>query len=295
MDIGGTAIKSAIVDPDGKLRECRTTPSAPLPPEILAQKAITVVKQYRDFDVLAVAMTGQIDHKTQITRAQSNGKRLECANFPVGRIFSEAIQKPTYVLNDANAAAFGEALHGAGQNRPDFICLTYGTGVGGGIIRNGNLLTGSRGIAGELGHMVTHAGGRQCRCGRRGCYQEYAATTALVREVKKYCPEIQNARELFDRLPAVPELQKVADDWIREIAEGLCSLAHIFDPACFVLGGGVMERDDVLEKVRQQYQEQVIPSFRDVEIVKAKLGNQAGMVGAAAFARNEMQIPYQEA
>lgn len=295
LDVGGTAIKSAIIDEEGSLHEFRSTPSAPLPPEILAQNAIAVAKQYASFDVLAVAMTGQIDHKTQTTLARNNGKCLERAQFPVGKVLSKAVQRPTFVLNDANAAALAEATIGAGRSHPDFLCLTYGTGVGGGIIQNGQLLTGNRGIAGELGHMVTHVGGRRCRCGRRGCYQEYASTTALLREARKYCPELQNARELFDRLPEVPELQRVVDRWIREISEGLCSLAHIFNPACFVLGGGVMERDDVLEKVRQQFQKRVMPSYSDVEILKAELGNHAGMIGAAAFARSVLEQNSKEA
>lgn len=288
LDVGGTAIKSAIIDADGKLSDIRSAPSAPLPAEVLTQNAIAVAKEYGQFDVLAVAMTGQIDHKTQTTLARNNGKCSERAQFPVGKAFSGAVQRPTFVLNDANAAALGEALFGAGRNHPDFICLTYGTGVGGGIIQNGQLLTGNRGIAGELGHMVTHAGGRRCRCGRRGCYQEYASTTALLREGRKHCPELQNAKELFDRLPQEPGLRKAVDKWIREIVEGLCSLTHIFNPACFVLGGGVMERSDVLEMVRQQFQKRVMPSFSEVEILKAELGNQAGMIGAAAFARESL-------
>lgn len=288
LDVGGTAIKSVMIDDYGKLHDIRTTPSASVPAEILAQNAIAVAKKYTDYDVLAVAMTGQIDHKTQTTLARNNGKCSERANFPVGKVFSEALRCPTFVLNDANAAALGEAVYGAGRKYPDFLCLTYGTGVGGGIIQNGQLLTGHRGIAGELGHIVTHAGGRRCRCGRRGCYQEYASTTALLREARKYCPELNNARELFARIPDEPLLERVVDIWVREIVEGLCSLTYVFNPACFVLGGGVMERSDVLEKVRSQFQKRVMPSFSDVEILKAELGNQAGMIGAAVYARRAL-------
>lgn len=289
LDVGGTVIKSAIIDEDGSLHDIRSTPSSPQPAELLTQCAIAVAKQYTSFDVLAVAMTGQIDHKTQTTLSRNNGKCAERAQFPVGKVFSEAVLRPTFVLNDANAAALAEATQGAGKGHPDFLCLTYGTGVGGGIIQNGQLLTGNRGIAGEFGHIVTHVGGRRCRCGRRGCYQEYASTTALLREARRHYPELHNARELFDRLPEEPALQKVTDKWIREIVEGLCSLTYIFNPACFVLGGGVMERDDVLEKVRQQFLNRVMSSFSDVEILKAELGNHAGMIGAAIFARKALE------
>lgn len=294
LDVGGTAVKSAIIDGDGQLRQLRTTPSEAAPPEVLAQKAIAVAKSYTNFDVLAVSMTGQIDHKTQTTLARSNGTALERTQFPVGDVLRRAVGCPVFVLNDANAAALGEARFGAGREFRDFLCLTYGTGVGGGIILDGKLLTGSRGIAGELGHLVTHAGGNLCRCGHRGCYQEYASTTALLREARKLVPELENARQLFDRLPEAPELQSVVDGWIREIVEGLCSLAYIFNPACFVLGGGVMERPEVLERVRRQFQKRVIPSFQDVKILPAELGNRAGMLGAAVYARWAMSHPEQK-
>lgn len=288
LDVGGTAVKSALVQEDGSLLDYRTTPTGGLRAEMLVQRAISVAAEYQDFDALAVSMTGQIDQKTQTVRARSNGKALERADFPVGNILREAVERPVFVLNDANAAALGEACFGAGREMDSFLCITYGTGVGGGIIWDRRLLTGQRGIAGEVGHLVTHAGGRLCRCGHRGCYQEYASTTALLREAQKICPELENARQLFDRLPETPKLQQAVDGWIREIVEGLCSLAYTFDPQAFVLGGGVMERPEILAQVRQQYAQRVIPSFSDIPLLQAQLGNRAGMLGAAAFAQWEL-------
>ncbi len=288
LDVGGTAVKSAIVNKDGTLCDIRLSPSGSIGASDLTQSAISVIKQYDGFDVVAVSMTGQIDNKTQKTLASFNGKELERACFPVGELLREAAECPVFVLNDANAAALAEALYGAGKNHADFLCLTYGTGVGGGIIQNGRLLTGRRGVAGEMGHIVTHVGGRPCNCGRRGCYQQYASTTALVREAQKLCPELKNAKELFENLKNEPRLQGVVDDWVKEIVEGLCSLAYTFDPTCFVLGGGVMERDDVLQTVREQFKKRIMPSFSDIEIKKAELGNTAGMVGIAAYATSEL-------
>jgi len=289
LDVGGTTIKSAVMEEDGILQMYRTSPSRPVPAQILTQYAIDVAKSYDQYDVLAVSMTGAIDAKTQTTLARSNGHSFERTEFPVGKIFREAIKKPVFVLNDANAAALGEAYWGAGKAYKDFLCLTYGTGVGGGIIQNGKLLTGHQGIAGELGHMVVHAGGRRCRCGHRGCYQEYASTTALLREARKYIPELGNAKELFDRLPDNPQLQKIIDKWVQEIVEGLCSLTYIFNPQCIVLGGGVMERPDILDWIRSQFQKRIIPSFADTRILKAELGNHAGLIGASVFARDEIR------
>ena len=285
LDVGGTAIKSGFFGPDGSIEDYRSTPTGGRGVEDLTQSAIAVAKAYGAYDALAVSMTGQIDQREQTVVAWSDGKAIRRIRFPVGAALREAVQRPVFVLNDANAATLGEATFGAGRSQRDFLCLTYGTGVGGGIIQNGQLLTGRSGIAGELGHMVIHADGHRCRCGHRGCYQEYASTTALLREARKHYPELSNARELFDRLPGEQGLQRSVDKWIGQIVTGLCSLAYIFDPACFVLGGGVMERSDVLEQVRQQFQKQVIPSFSEVQILKAELGNRAGMIGAAVFAQ----------
>ena len=267
LDVGGTAIKSAIIGDGGQLCDIRSTQSGTIGADALTELSISVAKEYGSFDVLAISMTGQIDSNTQTTLASFNGKELERASFPVGKIIKEATNRPVFILNDANAAALGEAKCGAGKNRSDFVCITYGTGVGGGIIQNGRLLTGSRGVAGEIGHLVTHTDGLLCNCGRRGCYQQYAATTALVREAQKLCPDIKNAKEIFEKLNTQPKLRQVLDGWIKEITEGLCSLAYIFDTECFVLGGGVMERDDVLQTVRTQFKNRIMPSFSDIEIV----------------------------
>lgn len=288
LDVGGTAIKSAIIDENGKLCDIRSTPSGTIGAKALTDGAIAVIKAYDGFDVVAVSMTGQIDSNTQTTLASFNGKELERTSFPVGKTITEAINRPVFVLNDANAAALGEAKCGAGKNRSDFVCITYGTGVGGGIIQNGQLVTGCRGVAGEIGHLVTHVDGEACNCGRRGCYQSYAATTALVREAQNICPDIENAKQIFEMLDVQPKLKEVLNGWIKEIVEGLCSLAYIFDTQCFVLGGGVMERDDVLQAVREQFKVRIMPSFSDIEIVKAQLGNTAGMIGAAEFAKMQL-------
>ena len=284
LDVGGTAVKSAIVDELGNITEYRSTPTTARAAEGYCQNAIAVASTYSGYDVATISMTGQIDHKTQTTLARNNGRAIERASLPVGRIISEALSLPTYVLNDANAAALGEAVYGAGREYRDFLCLTYGTGVGGGIIRDRRLLTGTRGIAGELGHLVTHAGGVRCRCGHRGCYEEYASTTALLRRARKILPYLNNAAELFDRIPDTPQLTRTVDRWLDEIVEGLVSLSYVFDPPCFILGGGVMERAELLDRIREKFRKRIIPSFNEIKITKAELGNRAGMLGAVAFA-----------
>lgn len=288
LDVGGTAIKSAIMDESGALLEQRTTPSGGATAMDLARLAARVAQDYRGFDVLSVAMTGQIDDRAQTLLFEYN-KPVPGIGHEVGKLFREAVGKPVFILNDSTAAALGEARFGAGQAYSNFLCLTYGTGVGGGLIQNGTVFTGRRGIAGEVGHMVTHTGGRLCGCGHRGCYERYASTTALLQAARKYRPELENARQLFDAAPDDPALRRVIRGWIREIVEGLCTLTYIFSPDCIILGGGVMEREDVLAEVRRQYAKRLIPTFGTTEILPARLGNTAGMFGAAAYAMDRLK------
>lgn len=289
LDVGGTAIKSAIVDENNQLMDIRETPSAAAG-EALVYRAAEVALTYEDYDVLSVSMTGQINNKTQNLLFQYNKDvNDEGEECKAGEILRNAVHRPVFLMNDSNCAALGEAYFGAGRGHKDFLCLTYGTGVGGGIIQEGKLLTGSRGIAGEVGHMVIHAGGRKCGCGRRGCYERYAATTALLASARKVKPELENARQLFELAQEDQALQRVIRAWVREIVEGLCTLVYIFNPDCIVLGGGVMEREDVLDMVRKRFYKRVIPTFSKVELLPAQLGNKAGMYGALAYAKQQMR------
>ena len=291
LDVGGTAVKAALIDENDGLSELREFPSEPGPAPVLVRHALAAASAYDDYDVLAVSMTGQIDHATQTVLFRSTLQLGEKPEFAVGEVLREAVGKPVFVLNDANAATLGEGCFGAGRGCRDFLCLTYGTGVGGGIVLNGSLLTGRRGIAGEIGYMVTHVGGLPGKYDQAGAYQQYASTTALVREGRKVVPELENARQLFDLLPETPALEAVVDAWVDEIVEGLRSLTYIFDPECFVLGGGVMEREDVLERVKARFCGENRHFMKSVDIVRAQLGNRAGLYGAAAYARWAMAHP----
>ncbi|MBQ3556428.1 MAG: ROK family protein [Oscillospiraceae bacterium] len=292
LDVGGTAVKAALIDRNNQISNLREFPSEPGPAPVLVEHALAAVQAYDNYDVLAVSMTGQIDHVTQTVRFRSNLQPGERPEYPVGQVLHRAVGKPVFVLNDANAATLGEGCFGAARGCRNFLCLTYGTGVGGGIVLNGSLLTGRRGIAGEIGYMVTHVGGLPGKYNQDGAYQQYASTTALVREGRKVVPELENARQLFDLLPAKPALQCVVDGWVDEIAEGLRSLTYIFDPECFVLGGGVMERQEVLDRVRDRFCANDSPFMKDVRLVRAQLGNRAGLYGAAAYARWAMAHPH---
>lgn len=288
LDIGGTAIKSAIVDDDNQILDARLTPSAQDLGERV-QRAVAVAQGYADFDVLSVATTGQVDEHTQSILFQYHQKNAtDDGGYPMGERLACAVGRPTFVLNDCNAAALGEAHFGAGRDRKSFLCLTFGTGVGGAIIEDGRLYTGARGIAAEVGHMVTHAGGRPCGCGRRGCYEQYASTTALLSKGRRRYPHLENAKQLMELAPTDATLRRAIGEWQREIVEGLATLTYVFNPACIVLGGGIMEQATVVDGVRCRFARRVIPTFSRVELLPAELGNRAGLYGAAVYAKQRL-------
>jgi len=283
LDVGGTAIKSALIDEQGTLIQERETQSG-ADIEAMIRAMTEVAQSYGAYSAVGVSMTGQVDGRT--------GHVVFCSDqeegwtgTPVAQRLQARLNCPVVIENDANAAALGEARFGAGQGVRDFLCVTLGTGIGGGLILDGRLYTGSRGIAGEIGHMPIHAGGERCRCGLRGCYEHYASTTALVRAARAVDPALENGRMVFERREGDERLQAVVDRWIEEIAYGLVALMHTLNPARIALGGGVMGQAYILERLRTLVPRQLMLHYRSVELVRAQLGYRAGLYGAYALAR----------
>ncbi len=288
LDVGGTAIKSAIIDDNNEISLYRTFPTKTPKVAERVNYIAQVIDGYDGFDVVSVATTGQVDSNERSILYRYKNDTDSRAVFPLGEILQDKTGRPTFVLNDCNAAALGEAHFGAGREHDSFLCLTYGTGVGGAIIENKQLYTGARGIAGEMGHMVTHKDGRPCNCGRFGCYEQYASTTALVRAAREAFPDIENARQIFD-MPPSADIERIICEWQKEIVAGLETLTYIFNPSCIILGGGVMEQERAINGVRDIFYKNAIATFAQVQIVKAQLGNTAGMYGAAVFARQNLR------
>ena len=285
LDIGGTAMKSGLYT-DGKLSEIREIPTeAKQGGEHVIKRVKELIADYREhfsFQQIGISTAGQVDPlRGEITYASDNipgytGTRLK-------EILEQAFQVPAAVENDVNAAAIGEAAFGAGREVSDFACLTYGTGVGGAVFANGRLYSGSSFCAGEFGAIVTHPEARTPEKDMlSGCYERYASTTALVQSALELDPSLTNGRAIFARLEE-PPVKALVDRWILEIVYGLTTIVHMLNPACIILGGGVMEQPYILEKVRENLLPNLIPSFRHVRIEKAELGNRAGMLGAAVL------------
>lgn len=285
LDIGGTAIKSGLFDGE-TLSDIQETPTeAGLGGAHVVQRSKDIIASYRErcpFDRIGISTAGQVDPVSgQIIYANENipgytGTRL-------GEIIAQTFHVPTAVENDVNAAAIGESVFGAGKGRREFVCLTYGTGVGGAIFSGGRLYSGCSYSAGEFGAIVTHPEDRDIGSDMfSGCYEKYASVTALVKSAVQLDPTLDSGRKIFERIDE-PEVRALVDRWTTEIVYGLITIVHMLNPECVILGGGIMEQPCVLEQLREKLYPNIMPSFRHVQIKRAALGNRAGMLGAAVL------------
>lgn len=283
LDIGGTSIKSGMFE-NGELRDIREQETkAAEGAAFVMERAKGILRQYSGAERIGISTAGQVDFARGMIR-YANSNMPGYTGTQVRSIMEEEFKVPVAVENDVNAAGIGEAYFGAGRGADDFICLTYGTGVGGAIILNGQVYRGSTGSAGEVGAMVMHPRERRAKEDMySGCYEKYASVTALVNRVRAVDDSLDNGKKIFDALH-LEYVKAEVDGWIMEIVSGLVSLIHIFNPSCVVLGGGVMIQNYVVEQVNKLTRENIMESYRHVKILKAALGNQAGMFGAARLA-----------
>ena len=301
IDIGGTAVKLGIVDETGKVL-CKGEQSVNFDgyqtpvldtvrkaaKEFLTAQAIPV----ENLSGIGVSATGQIDSRKGIVAGT-------CGNFPnyIGSPIKAALEQdfglPVTVANDANCMTLGEVWVGGAQGYTDVIGVTLGTGVGGGILTGGRLPEGARGLGGELGHYRTHAlDGVPCTCGATGCWERYAATTALVRAAQEKNPAWTDGRAIFAAAEAGnPEVLALLDAWTDEIAQGLAGMVHIFNPQLILIGGGVSAQQKLLiTPIAAKVKASVMPAFAEgLEIRAAQLHNDAGMVGAVYYFRQTME------
>ena len=285
LDIGGTAVKSGLVD-NGVLKEHRETPT---PAAEGGQAVVALAKKLiaaylpEGADGIGISTAGVVDSKSgSILFAEDCIRGY--TGIQVKALLEDAFSLPTAVENDLNAAAVGEAAFGAGKGCKSLLCVGFGTSVGGAAVLDGRLYTGSHFGAGEFGHMVTHAEGLPCGCGQRGCFERYASASALLRQAQRLDPSLDSGRAIFRRLRE-PRVKAVVDSWLREIVYGLASLIHLWDPDCLALCGGVMQQSYPVEQLKALVPKSVMPAYRSVSIQAAQLGNQAGLLGAAELAR----------
>lgn len=283
FDIGGTEIKYAFCDENFNLSEKNSVPTnAHEGGKRIIERIIEIIKDCGGADRIAISTAGQIDGEKG-TVIYATDSIPGYTGTKIKEIIESETGIPTAVENDVNSAAIGEAVFGAAKGYSNFICLTYGTGIGGAIFLNGRLFTGDSFSAGEFGHMITHANGRECTCGGKGCYETYASARALVNNVSEKLGREMNGREIFAEFEN-PEIKALIDEWIDEIIIGLKSLIYIFNPPLIVAGGGIMNEKYVTDEINNRLHAQLMGSFRKVKIVKALMGNDANKLGAAYLA-----------
>jgi len=306
IDVGGTKIAGGVVDDMGKILRTARRESPATDTHAIETSIEELVAELRaDHEVVAVGVgaAGFVDSRRSTVMFAPN---LAWRDEPLRDEVAKLVDLPVVVENDANAAAWGEYRFGAGRDEPSMVCVTVGTGIGGGIVLDGQLFRGRYGIGAEFGHMEVVPNGRRCGCGQRGCWEQYCSGRALLHEAREIADVLPlfGARllalgggepegiEAFEVTQAAREGDPAAVSCFDEIGmwlgQGLADLSAVLDPGLFVVGGGVADAGDLLlDPARRTYAAQLTGTGHRplAEIRLAQLGNEAGLVGAADLAR----------
>jgi len=291
IDIGGTFIKCVFEDKNGFKTEkvyIREIIEKNDKDGLLAEIE-KIVSKFSP-DGIGIAVAGLIDKKEGIITNSPNIKPFE--HFPIKQALEKKLNIPVLVENDANLAAYGEYLYGAGQNSSILICLTIGTGLGGGAVINGNLLTGVSGSAMEVGHMTINKNGWICHCGRKGCLEAYVSSYGLERihffKTDRY---LSSSEIILLANEGKEEAMESMEELSRYLSYGLMNLLHIFNPDKILLAGGISEYYPLIaELVTSELKKLAFPlPFRDVTIDIASLGEFSGAYGALGYIKKYME------
>ena len=308
IDLGGTFIKCGIVDESGNILCKDKIPTGRDRNYIeiaadMANLALNTAKRAGvDISAVGIGSPGTVDSENGII-VYSNNIRWD--NVPLGKTLQNILHKPVFVTNDANAAALGESVCGAGKDYRSLILITLGTGIGGGIVLDGKLYEGYRSAGAEIGHEVIRLGGEKCTCGRRGCFEAYASATALIRQTKRamgrhpeskmweICENLSqvDGRTIFQAARQGDDTAKaVLKKYIGYLAAGITNLANAFRPEIILLGGGICEeREMLIEPLTAILQKEQFggSGYAPVKLGVAALKNDAGICGAAEFAKRK--------
>ncbi len=306
VDLGGTKMAVGVVDSEQHIHYQGNESSIGLTEDELVVDLGKELDEARDArsDVLAAGLgiPATIDHDRGVAIQAVN---LEISDVPLRDLMREKLGLPVYIDNDANVAALAEFLFGAGRGARNVVMLTIGTGIGGGLILDGEIFRGSTGAAAELGHVVVQEDGPPCQgnCPNHGCVETLASGTAIAREGKKAAEREPDSAlgKALDKGPIVgktvtelalqgdPLATEVVGDAGRHLGVALASLANIFDPDVIVIGGGVSAVGDLmLDPAREELRTRALPPMNQTPVQLAQLGPEAGMIGAAAMALIEL-------
>ena len=276
IDIGGTMIKYGLVSSDGEILSTnKIETEAEKGLENILNKIDNIFKRYKENNPVGIAVSGTGQINGIIGKVIGGNPIIpNWIGTNLVKILEEKYNLPAVLENDVNCVAFGEKWIGAGKDLSNFICLTIGTGIGGGIILNNQLFRGENFVAGEFGHILI----------KKGEFEQFASTTALIRLVKERTGKTLNGKEIFDlEKKEIVEYQEVISEWIENLTDGLSSIVYCFNPANIILGGGVIEQGEpLINRIKDSLFKKIGPQFKEkLNIIQAKLGNNAGMIGAS--------------
>lgn len=311
IDLGGTNIAVGLVDDNGKIKYAKTRPTKSY------RTSREIIMDMRD---LILEIIGQ--HEVDISQIKSigigipgladeNGNVIFCVNLgwknvPLRKILEEELEIPVYMDNDATVAALAEYEYGAMKGAKSGVMLTLGTGIGGGIILNGKIYSGYNGVGSELGHMIVGENYYDCNCGRNGCFETFASSTAIINYTKKILSQTEekslinevikgdidklNAKIIFDCAKAGDKIANISvKRLVKYLSIGIFNIVNSLDPQIIALGGGVAKAgqyllDLVIEDVTKNKYFKSLPMAK---IVLASLGNEAGIIGAAMLGKHK--------
>lgn len=289
IDLGGTSIKCGIVE-NGKIiafKSCKTREDSnfTLILKDILEVSKALIGEVGAIERIGIGSPGLIDSQTGVVGYSNN---IKWDNAPLAAKISESLNTPCFIANDAKCASLGEALFGAGVGYNRVAMLTLGTGVGGGYVRDGKLDLSDiyAGAESIFGHMTIESGGRLCSCGKRGCLESYASATALTDRYKNLFGAIKSAKEIFDEARrGDDDCVKIVREFNKYLGDGVVSIANILRPQVIVIGGGVSAASDlIIEELNGRLKNEVYGySYAKVYAAAARLGNDAGIYGAAAL------------
>jgi len=313
IDLGGTNISVGVVDNEYNIiskskAKTNCVGGAEVIAEDMAKVALDAISKANltvdDIEWVGIGSPGTVNSDTGVIEYANN---ISFLNTPLAEMIKKTINKPIHVENDANAAAYGEFLAGGAKGVKDAVCITLGTGVGGGIIINGKIYSGFNCGGAEIGHSVVEADGPLCSCGRKGCFEVYSSATGLIRMTKEAMDNdkaskmweisaLENgevtAKLAFDAMRAGDKSAKeVVDKYIKYLGLGLTNVINIFQPEILCIGGGVCNEGDTLLIPVKEYVAKAVytkRSAKNTKIVIAKLGNDAGIIGAAFLGKQKV-------
>lgn len=289
IDLGGTNCRFGIFDTGGNLlKSWRLSSKSFQQPENIAQTIISELnrfEEYKDLTAIGIGVPGLVDNNGSV--ASSPNYPL-WKNEPIKDNLSKASGLPVFLENDANLFALGEYTAGVAREFQNFIAITLGTGIGGGIFLNGSLYRGAKGMAGEVGHITLHPNGPECGCGKKGCLEAYASGTAIKKQFTQQTGLYLEPKEIY-------ELAKMGDRAALKTFEkagyhlgiGIASIVNLLDLSLIVLGGGVSQSFDIMQsQIKKGFREHTFESHLEtVEIKVSQLQDNAGIFGAFALAK----------